>query len=241
MGADGRCAAASQPAKEGPLRRSRHPRGGIVDCGQERKRSLVVGTALPPRTPRPGSGKVRLGLEPLGDSLFEPQPPDPGSGEHGRVVRTAEHLVDAGVDIAADRAYLEIRPQRMQLSLAAEAARSDNGSSRKIGERETAPGNEAVARVFPHANCTNHDAGRFVRREILERVNGEVDLALTQRAPQLGSEEALPPDLGKRLPARLSPVALRLHQPDVALQAGPGDCEEVDDTVGLNASELRGP
>src|SRR3972149_1309723 len=167
------------------------------------------GTPRPPEGPRPGSRRDRLGLEPLGDSLFEPQPPDPGSGEHGRVVLTAEHLVDAGVDIAADRGDLQIRPQRMQLSLAAEAARSDNGSSRKIGERETAPGNEAVARVFPHANCTNHDAGRFVRREILERVNGEGDLALTQGALQLGSEEALPTDLGKRLPARLSPGAPR--------------------------------
>ena len=72
-------------------------------------------------------------------------------------------------------------------------------------------------------------------------MHGEVDLAVAERALELGGEEALAADLGQRLPAVLRPVAGGGDHPRRALERRPSGRETRRDELGLCARERRGP
>ena len=100
------------------------------------------------------------------------------------------------------------RSERRELRRAAQAARPDDGARRRAPRASAAPGATRQSRTSSRArDRADDDARRILGREILERVHGEVDLAVAERPLELGGEEALAADLGQRLAARLRPVA----------------------------------
>jgi hypothetical protein len=72
-------------------------------------------------------------------------------------------------------------------------------------------------------------------------MDGEVDLSVEQRPLELRGEEALAPDLRKRLTRLLRAVARRREHARGQLQARARGSEEVDDERGLSPCQLRGP
>ena len=143
----------------------------------------------------PRRGKNRFWLEPFRHGVPQTQTPDAGGSEQGRVELAVAYLADPGVDVPPDRADVEVGPQRTQLSCAAEAARPDDRTLRKVREHEPVAGHQAVPHVLAQANGAQDDIGFVLCRKILERVDGEIDLAVSECPLELEGEEALAADL----------------------------------------------
>ena len=173
--------------------------------------------------------------------MLEPESTDTGCREQRRVELAVGDLPNARVDVPADRAHLQIGPERLQLSGAPQAARPDDGTLREFGERAALPRDEAVSHVLPLRHRAHDDAFGVLGGQILERVHGEVDVTLAQRSLELGREETLSADLGKRLATRLRAVACGRDDPRLALEVGPRAREQPDDDVGLRSRECRRP
>ena len=179
------------------------------------------------------------GREPLRHLVLQAEPTNARRGEQPH--RTAHgDLPDPRVDVAADRADLEIT----------RSARTWAARRRLLARRRRLPeGRRASCRrarqAIPHVLAPCHraddDAGRVLGRQVLERVNREVDLAVAERSLELGREEPLAADLGKRLAARLRPVAggpiTRVSQ----ASSGHALVSSPMTRSGLDARERRGP
>ena len=133
--------------------------------------------------------------------MLEAEPENAGGREQRRVVLARGDLPDPRVDVPADRADLEVGSERAQLGGAAQAARPDDGSLRQVGQRLALARDETVAHVLPPRHRADDDAFGVLRGQILQRVHGEVDLAVAERPLELLGEEPLAADLGKRLAA----------------------------------------
>ena len=97
--------------------------------------------------------------------------------------------------------------QRRELRRSPQAARADDRPGGQLLEGACSARDEAVADVLSRGDGADRDAGRVLRRKVLERVHGDVDLAVAKRALELGGEKALAADRGQRLPGVLRPVA----------------------------------
>ena len=100
---------------------------------------------------------------------------------------------------------------------------------------------ETVAHVLAPCHRAHHHAVCILRGQILQRVHGDVDLAVPERSLELLGEEPLAADLGQRLARRLGAVARRRDHSRLALEVRPGGRQHADDRVGLYARERRGP
>ena len=84
--------------------------------------------------PWPGAGSIRSTGSHSATSCSSPRRTIPGPGQEHRVVLAVPDLADTRVDVAADRAGLELRMEEMKLRDAAEAARPDHRSGSEVGE-----------------------------------------------------------------------------------------------------------
>ena len=173
--------------------------------------------------------------------MLETEPENAGGREQRPVVLAGGDLPDPRVDVSPDRADLEVGPKRAQLGRAAQAARPDDGSFRQVGQRLALTRDETVAHVLAPRHRADDDAVRVLRGQILQRVHGEVDLAVPERPLELLGEEPLAADLGQRLARRLRAVARRRDHSRLALEVRPGGRQQADDRVGLRPRECRGP
>jgi hypothetical protein len=90
------------------------------------------------------------------------------------------------------------------LRLAADRGGAEHGAGRQAGIRvrridrlARRPEDQRVPRILPRQGAGKHDAGRQLRLQVLQAVDGEVDSAIDQRLVDLLGEEALAADLGQ--------------------------------------------
>ena len=82
--------------------------------------------------------------------MLQRQAAQSGHGQQGSLGVTLAHFFDAGRDVAADRQYLQVRPQREHLGLAPQAARSHPRPGRQLfkaragGETKASSGDFAL-------------------------------------------------------------------------------------------------
>ena len=224
-------------------RRGRPDRRAPREARASRRRRLGTGSRALPGRARAASSRA-----PSSHSVTSCSSPSrrmPAAASTAASYSPFRDLPDPRIDVSADRADLEIGPKRRELRRAAKAARPDDGACRAARPAMT-PARRRGSRARPRAPChgADDDAGRILRRQILQRVHREVDLAVAQRPLELGGEEPLAADLGQRLAARLGPVAGRRDHACLALEtrATPPSADATTRSVCARASaEARVP
>ena len=208
-------AARAERSEERPLGRRLRAGPRVVDRGEEledraRRRHGTGRRARP--GPAPGASS-RARATPL-TSSSSPSRRTPARREHGRVVLALAHLADPRVDVAADR--VETRGRGRRPRSCADRRRllvpttRPRGARRARGRpgRQGSPGRPRAGRRR-RARCPARppSAGPSANG----RRGGSSPVA--QRLLELGREEALAADLGKRLAARLRPVSRASPRP----------------------------
>src|ERR1700730_385590 len=141
-----------------------------------------------------------------------------GFREHDRIVFAALDLAQAGVDIAAKIADVEIRADVPQLGLAAKTAGANPGTLPQVRKRGTVAGDKAVSHILTAADCGKREVGRHLRGNVLNAVDGDVDGLFEQRVFQFFDEDPLAADLRERRLLEL--VAGGFDDDDFAFDAG---------------------
>jgi hypothetical protein len=121
------------------------------------------------------------------------------------IPRAALEPRDARVDIAAPVDDAQVGSQRQQLRLAPQRRGADHRALLQIGDRarsrsgtRTGGRDEHVARVLALGHAVDRQPVGEPRLHVLERVDGDVDLAVAQRLLDLLGEQALAAGLGQR-------------------------------------------
>ena len=119
-----------------------------------------------------------------------------------------------------------------QLRAAAEAARADDRARRQGVERREVDGEQRIARRGPRGHGGEHQPGHGFGRQVLEAVDGQVDLAAQQRLLNL---------LGEQPAARLAVDRAEWRSPLVEMTtistAWPCSPSRSGDPLGLPASQ----
>ena len=129
----------------------------------------------------------------------------------------------------------EIRPQRFQLCLAAEAAGSHTPALRQIIDAGILSRAEHVARILAPGDGSNLEFGSKLCRQIFQAMHREVHAAFGQRLFNLFSEHSLGADFGQSNVGNF--VARSLD--DFEFDFMPLSTQQRADVVGLPQGELR--
>ena len=170
---------------------------------------VPVGPHLDAERALPRGRQHRVDIERNPDPVLEPEPLEPGRGQHDRVVQALVELAQAGVEVATQRLDSQIRPQRPQQHDAAQARRADHGALRQLLERGVAWRHQRVARVFAREHAGQRETVGQVHRHILERVHRDIGATVFERGLELFHEQALATHLAERAIEDL--VAARGH------------------------------
>jgi hypothetical protein len=107
-------------------------------------------------------------------------------------------LAQAGIDVATQVGDHQIGTGVEQLCPPAQAAGPDHGAMGNISPAKRGSPDQSVAGIFPRAHGRDHDAVGQLSREILERVDREVDPPVQQRIVDLFGENRASPDPSER-------------------------------------------
>src|SRR5699024_1144904 len=125
-------------------------------------------------------------------------PADSGRGEDDGVEATVTDVGDAGVDVSAHSPDLDIGAGGLQLHGAPGRTGADGRSGRQLGQAQAVAADEHVGGVDARWDRRHLDAHLGGGRQVLERMDGEVDLALVQRLSHRGDEDAGAAESGQR-------------------------------------------
>src|SRR4051794_25332564 len=193
-----RAAPRLERGQQGPLGRHRGPRALVVQCGREQLLEVHVGgPALHRQRTLCGRGQHLDRVEGLGDHLDQSDPGQSGTREHHGIELAVGDLAHAGVDIAANRHDFQTETQRTQLRGAPRRARAHRRTRRQLTESQPVPRDERVPRVRARRHGGQRNARLRRRRQVLVRVDDDVDLVAQQGFPQRRREDA-DPDRGNR-------------------------------------------
>ncbi len=206
MRADRAPATRAQAFQERALGGDGGARCGVVDRGDEGERFGVVRAHLDAKRALPDRGRHLFDAEDVRRLLGQPETVETGHRQHDAVALAGVDLRDARRDVAADVHGLDVRAQGSELDGAAGAAGADAGAPAQLRERAAAPGDERIAHVGALRHGRERQALGQQRRQVLQRVHGDVDLAREQRALDRLCEDAKTSDLRQR---RARDVALR--------------------------------
>ena len=188
MRTDRRRAAGAELPQERALRGGRRPGLGIVDLGERGASTGSSARHCTASAPWPGAGSIRLDRQPLG----RPPPASPSRRTPAAASRTASYSPSRTLRIRVStfpriERTLELRPQRASPAPpgagCSSRARRPPRARRAEGPRATTTQSRTSSRAHTAAD---REPRRILRREILERVNREVDLAVAAaraRAP----------------------------------------------------------
>ena len=214
---------------------------GIVERREKRPHRVVVGSALHRERPWPGAGSIVSSSNHSVTARSSPSRRTPAAAS-----TTASNWPSSTLRIRVStlpriERTSRSRAKRGELRCPAKAARADDRARRELRERATRPGHEAVANVLARRDGADHDARSILGREVLQRVDRDVDLTVEQCPLELGGEEALAADLGQRLAACLRPIPGRGDHARLALETGARRRQQLGHEVGLGARERRSP
>ena len=149
----------------------------------------------------------------------------PSLGEHERVVLPLIQLPQPRFHITADFQHLQIGPLMEQLSPAAETAGADAGIGRKLGERLRGIADEDVGNALALRHGCERESLHFRGRQVLQAVNGQINLPIQQRPLNFLSKEPLPANLpqwaGLHIPLRGDEDQLDFNAPFPQLSRHP--------------------
>ncbi len=200
--ADRHLTAALERAEEGALGARIEHRPGVAERRHRGASHLVVAADLYRDRTLPRRGKPVRRLEKRRNALRHAESVKAGGGEDRGVYVSVVDLLEPRRHVAAQFDDLEIVASREQLRASPQARRSDARTRRQIVERINADDrahDERVARVLSRQERDDFEAGRTVRREILERVHAELNLALREIHLELSREEPFATDGRERL------------------------------------------
>ena len=152
------------------------------------------------------------------------EPVEARRSEHDARIFAATHLVDAGRDVAAQVPDLQIGAERAYCGRATWRRGADGDS---VAQRDAAAlrvfvrgvVDEHVTGVRPNRHSSDRQTLGVLDRQILQRVDRDVDASLAQRVLQFCGEQALAADLRQRLVE--DRIAPRPDDLDPEVLAGP--------------------
>ena len=176
-----------------------------------RVRAIVV-AALDGDAPLPDGGHELRRIEHLGDAIGEPEHLERGDRHDDRAA--VGHLLEPGVDVAAQLDEHEVAAGPMELRPAPHRAGGDRGAERQVGERCA---DQRVGRGTALGERGDAEARRRCGGEVLRRVHRDVGAAVEHGELHLLGEHALAADRVQRHVAALGAVAVRVdeHELDV--------------------------
>src|SRR5215471_11090856 len=104
---------------------------GVIEECQQAARRCVTGTNFDPKCALSGSWAHHILRNDLLHEIGLTESIEARSGEDDRVILTFREFAQPGIDVAPQGMNLEIRPQSLQLGLAAQAAGSHPCALRK--------------------------------------------------------------------------------------------------------------
>jgi hypothetical protein len=194
-GAERNLAAALQCGEQGTLGDDGGARLGVVESAENFGGFGIAKAAFGGNRALTDGGEKNIGRESFGDAIAPAETVEAGFGEEDGVVFTALRFAEAGVDIAAKVADIEVGANVAKLRLAAQAAGADARALTKIGERCAAGGDKAIAHVFASKNGGKLEAGRNFSGNVFDAVNGNVDRFVHEGVFQFFDEDAFAADL----------------------------------------------
>jgi hypothetical protein len=162
----------------------------MIGVGRQR---FLAGPHLQRERALCGLGKHLVGLEPEADLRCEPEPVEAACRQHDRVEPTFAHLPQAGLDVASERLDAQRRLEREQLRTSPRGGGPDphlRANRRRPDQR--------VARIVALEVRADDEPAGVGRRQVLGRVNREVDATLKQRLLDLLHEHSTLADLSER-------------------------------------------
>jgi hypothetical protein len=160
-----------------------------------------------------GLGEHRLRLEAVPGLPAEPEPVEPARREHDRVEPALPSLPQARVYVAAQRLDRQRRLEREQLRLPPHRGRADPHPRPQLGRTA-----ERIAGILTAEVGADREPLRVRGRQVLRRVNGDVDPPFEQRLLDLLDEDSAGADLAER--TRAVAIAGRRDRHERKLDAG---------------------
>ena len=148
--------------------------------------------------PWPTAGRKSSVVELLGHAVRERQTFQAGHGQNGSVEVAGVDFAEPRLDVAPEQANVEVRPDASQLRLSPQRCRTHHGPERQVDEVDPIPRNESVPHVFTRQKACQRKAGRQHRRQVLGRMDREVDVGGQQRRIEFLREEPLAARFGQR-------------------------------------------
>ena len=173
----------------------------IVRARLERERALS------------GRGDHHVHPEGRGVGWGEAQARQPREREHRGVDDPVGHLAQPRVDVAAKIFHGHPGERPEELCAPADARRPDHGS----GSKRRLPQHQDIGGVHPGRDGGDDEALVVLGREVLGRMDGDVDLVALEGVQDRVDEQAF--QAGRRLAGRCPLVARRRHRNDLGLHA----------------------
>jgi len=190
VGGGGVAAAALDGGEEGALGGDGEAVGWVVDGSDELAGVLVIGAALDGEGALAGGGEHFFEAEDLGGLGLTAEALERGEGEDGGVVLGFLDFADAGFDVAADGADLEVGAEGAKLGLTPGGAGPDDGAGWKGTEGDAGTRNEDIARVMARRDGSDDETFGAVAGEVFEAVDGDIDFAALEGFLDGGGEPA---------------------------------------------------
>ena len=169
------------------------------------------------------------------DTRLQAQPLQAGTGQDDGVVLSGIQFGQAGVDVAAQVAQLQVRAACAQLRLAAQRGGADHRAGRQRIDAVKIVADEGVGRIGALQHRRQAEARLQLHRHVLERVHGAVGLTALHCQLQLLQEQALAAD-GRQRAVQLL-VATGAHRHQHHLQSGMGRAQAGGDMFALPQGE----
>src|SRR6266436_3047429 len=195
-GAEGNLTAALQRGEQSALGDDGGARFGVVQSAEDFGGFGIGKAAFGGNRTLAHGREKNLWRKSFGDAIAPAEAVEPGFGEEDGVVFTALGFAEAGVDIAAQVADIEIGANVAKLLLAAKASGADARALAEIGEGGAACRDEAVSNVFAAEDSGKGQAGGDFGRDVLDAVDGDVDRFFHQGVFEFLDENAFAADLG---------------------------------------------
>src|SRR5690242_17482761 len=127
--------------------------------------------------------------------IVAPDAPEPGSRQNQRIEFPVLEFFEPRIDIPAHRRNLQIRAIREQLCASAQTSRTDPGILRQVRKLSVASADQHVTGIFSLWHSDKRQAGWQLGRQILQRMNRQVNFAGDQSIFDFFSENSLAANL----------------------------------------------